>query len=316
MITARTDGPRLAADAMHSSDQLLPNLIVAGAPKAGTSSLHVWLAAHPDALGSTEKETYYFVDPGTHMHRPNRHISNGLGEYSKYFRPETGKQYKVVLESTPSYIYSGTAMAHLPSLPTEPKFIFVLREPSAQIYSLFTYFKNNWNWIPRDLDFARYIQTLRSGTPDYKGNELANNALDFGAYVDFLERWRERVGPERMQVWLFDDLLADEVAFTKRAAAFVGLDPSFYDTYEFPRDNETYEVRSGALQSVNVGVRRLLPKGRAYEAIRGIYRRLNTRKPGRPNDIDMAARDALKQYFVDANFRLAREFRLELSSWQ
>jgi hypothetical protein len=300
---------------MPSSNRLLPNLIIAGAPKAGTSSLHLWLADHPDALGAIEKETYFFVDPGTHMHRPDRHIANGLDGYSDYFRPVEGRHYSTILESTPSYLYSQTALELLPSLPTEPRFIFVLREPSAQIYSLFTYFKNNWTWIPRDLTFEHYVDEVSTGTPDYMGNELANNALRYGAYVDYLSRWRDRVGAERMRVWLFDDLVADKAAFTKRAAAFAGLDQSFYDSYDFPSDNETYQVRSGALQSINVAVRGMLPKGRTYDALRGLYRGLNTRKPGKAGEDDMAIREALKGRFADANARLAREFDLDLSGW-
>lgn len=40
----------------------VPNLLIPGAPKAGTFSLQKWLVDHPGALGSSEKETYYFVD--------------------------------------------------------------------------------------------------------------------------------------------------------------------------------------------------------------------------------------------------------------
>lgn len=312
----RSGAPKSIAKPMFSPNAVLPNLVVAGAPKAGTSSLHMWLADHPDALGSTEKETYFFVDPGTHMHLPERHISRGLEEYSACFDPEPGRSYKVVLESTPSYLYSATALRELPDLPTQPRFIFVVREPSAQIYSLFSYFKNNWNWIPLHLTFAQYIEDITSGTPDYRGNELAVNALANGAYIDFLGRWRDRVGADRMRVWLFDELVADKLAFTKRAAEFAGLDPAFYDSYAFPSDNETYEVRSGALQSLNVAMRRLLPRGKAYQALRRVYRSLNTRRPRPPGDADGAVRHALKERFSDANMRLAREFGLDLSGWQ
>jgi hypothetical protein len=40
----------------------LPNLVIAGAPKCGTSSLFYWLADHPQACGSTVKETFYLMD--------------------------------------------------------------------------------------------------------------------------------------------------------------------------------------------------------------------------------------------------------------
>ena len=122
----------------------LPNFIMAGAPKAGTSSIHTWLADHPDALGSIPKETYYFVDPGTHMYEPARNIANGLDGYRIFFRPPANSAPRVVFESTPSYLYYQTALEYLPDLETRPKFLFIVREPAAQIYSLYSYFKNNW----------------------------------------------------------------------------------------------------------------------------------------------------------------------------
>jgi len=294
---------------------MLPNLIIGGAPKAGTSSLHMWLADHPDAVGSTEKETYYFVDPGTHMHRPDRHIANGLEGYHSYFPVPPGETPRVVLESTPSYLYSETALRHLPDLPGQPRFIFIVREPSAQIYSLFTYFKNNWTWIPHDLAFADYLDQIEHGTPTFGGNELAVNALRFAVYVDYLCRWRDRVGAGRMRVWLFDDLVRDQKGFVQKAAAFAGLDPAFYETYGFPRDNETYEVRSPLLQKLNVALRAALPRGAAYGALRSAYRRLNTRKPAPASLDDKSLLAGLARRFTADNARLAQEFGLDLSAW-
>ena len=104
----------------------LPNLIIPGAPKAGTSSLQRWLADHPDAFGSVEKETYYFVDPGTHMHRPGAHIANGLEGWRDQFPIPSGVKPKVILESTPGYLYYETALTHIPALESAPKCLCLL----------------------------------------------------------------------------------------------------------------------------------------------------------------------------------------------
>lgn len=295
---------------------LLPNLVIAGAPKSGTSSLHTWIADHPNALGSTVKETCYYVDPGTHMYSPKSHISNGLEGYRRFFPKTAGTESpSVVLESTPSYIYSKLALALLPDLPTKPKFIFVLREPAAQLYSLFNYFKNNWTWIPYDTSFAQFLDEIETGRATYGGNELAENALAYAAYVDFLIRWRDRVGPDRMRVWLFDDLIADKKAFTERAAVFAGLDPEFYENYGFPTENETYEPRSIALQRLNVALRTALPRGKFYEWLRNRYRELNTTTlPG----ADAQSRELmgeLRNRFANVNSQLAREFDLDIDCW-
>jgi hypothetical protein len=296
---------------------ILPNFVICGAPKAGTSSLHVWLADHPDALGSSEKETYFCVDSGTHMYRPYANITGGLKGYEQYFNlPEDAKP-KILLESTPSYLYSKTALKFIPDLHSQPKCLFVLREPAAQIYSMFNYFQTNWSWIPGDLSFGDYIKILRDepGKELFNGNELASDALKNASYVDFLVDWRERLGADRIMVQSFDSFKADPKAFTKQLAAWLGLDPDFYDTYDFPSDNETYAVRNKLLQRINVVVRGLLPRGIFYRFLKKVYRGLNTHKPKRPDIGNRALVAELALEFKADNDRLRLEFDLELSGW-
>ncbi|WP_424930557.1 sulfotransferase domain-containing protein [Amaricoccus tamworthensis] len=293
----------------------LPNLIIAGAPKAGTSSLYRWIADHPDAFGSTEKETYFFVDPGTHMYRPNFHISNGLDSYQAQFPIPAGSSPKVVLESTPGYMYSRTALEHIADLPSKPRCLFVLREPASQIYSLYSYFRGNWDWIPSDMDFGDFVKTVRSGSHSFKGNELAVNALSYARYIEYLVPWWERLGADRMKIILFDDLKADEMATTRLISNWLELDPDFYDDYEFGRDNETYIPRNALIQKINIAGRNLLPKGRVYETLRSLYRRANTRKPDGPTETERAVIADLRSEFSSANGKLAEFFKLDVSSW-
>lgn len=293
----------------------VPNLLIPGAPKAGTSSLQRWLAEHTDAVGSVEKETYYFSDPGTHMYRPDAHIANGLNGWRKQFPIDDDRKPRVIIESTPGYLYYNDALTHIPGLPSNPKCVFLLREPGAQIHSLYTYFKDNWDWIPADMSFAEFLSAVRDASHDFKGNELAQNALKYARYIDFLKPWHDRLGSERMLVATFDDLLDDGPELTKRIASWVGLDPNFYNTYGFPRENETYTPKNRLLQTVNVKIRGLLPKGRLYDATRNLYRQMNTKK-GRI--IDQADTDLIRSLgleFTEANRDLAQKFDLNLTNW-
>lgn len=291
----------------------IPNFFVAGAPKAGTSSVHQWIADHPDALGSREKETYFFVDPDTHMYNAQAHVSKGYDTWADQFDLPDGKRPKIIVESTPSYIYFDTALDHIPDLPTQPKCLFILREPAAQIRSLHSYFQNNWNWIPADMSFEDFVAVAHTETGDFKGNELARHAIRYGKYVDYLRKWRERLGDERMMVIGFDDLKRDGAGTAKRVAEWLGLDPSFYDTYSFPRENETYVPRNRALQNLNVALRSKLPKGAVYQATRSLYRKVATRrgKVELKNE-DRAVLDQLRVEFAQANQELFEEFGVDL----
>ena len=237
---------------------------------------------------------------------------HGLAGYEKLFQ-DCPAAAKVVVESTPGYMYSTTALRELPRLPTQPKFIFVLREPVAQLQSLFVYFQQNWNWIDRDLSFADFIAAVEDRTSDFKGNELAVDALRNAWYTDHLRRWQAAVGAERMHVLLFEDLVSDNCAAMQGIARHLGIDPAFYDDYEFPAENVTYEARFGALQDVNIWIRSRLPKGRIYEALRRLYRAANTR-PAKRQSPDVAVVRKLTERFAPMLDELEQEFDIDVTS--
>lgn len=292
----------------------LPNLFIAGVPKAGTSSLHGWLAAHPNAFGSTDKETCFFVDPGSHIYKSDFNIINGLEQYRQQFPIPVKQKPKVILDSTPAYIYNKAALEHIPTLPGRPRCIFVLREPSRQILSLFNYFQNNWSWIPAGMSFAEYLETVRQHGSEFRGNELARDALQNADYLPWLRLWHKHLGDERMLVCTLDELKSDPRALVQRIAKWVDLDPSFYDTFNFGAENESYQPRSRSLQHLNIALRAHLPKGRIYRGLRGIYRQMNTRPPVKNPDIAPLLQSLSAEY-AKTNTALAHEFGLDLSGW-
>ena len=297
---------------MIDTTSALPSLFIAGAPKSGTSSVFQWLADHPHAHGSKPKEPCFFADPGSHVFRRDFNASYGLDLYAKSFSP-VPNGVSVLLEGTSSYLYSNTALEEIPKLPTCPRCLFILREPAAQVYSTYVYFKNNWAAIPREMCFEDYLKALRHRSCDFAGNELAANALENAAYVHWLRDWRDRLGPNRMKVCTFDTLKEDARAFMINLANWVGLDPTFYENYEFQIENESYIPRNRSLQQINVALRGILPQGAVYNIARSLYRQLNTRAPDRRGMDDMLA--LLRAEFAEDNKALAEEFDLDLSTW-
>ncbi len=294
----------------------LPNLIIAGAPKCGTSSLFQWIADHPEAEGSSIKETCYFADPSSHVFNANKNFgAGGLAGYEQFF-PVTNPAAKIRLEATPAYIYQDTALTHLPDLPTEPKFLFILREPSRQILSTYRYFTNNWNQLSADVSFAEFMAMAERPDPALAHNELLANALTNVQYATHLERWRDRTGPDRIFVMTREALAADRDAAMAAITDWLGLDLRFYAEYAFPRENETYRVKSHLLHAANLRLRGLLAKTPLYVAARGANRRLNTASdpaPLSPEDTD--ALEALRLRYAEDNVALASAFGLDLSAW-
>lgn len=297
---------------------MLPNVIILGAPKSGTTSTHLWITDHPDVAGPAVKETEYFVDKSSHAYRSESNFMNqGLPGYERFFEDAEALKPKVVIEAGPDYMYQQIALQELPDLETKPKFLFVLREPAAQIYSLFHYLRNNWQYLPRSMTFSEYIALVREGSPTLAHHELLHNAIDNARYLIHIEKWIERAGEDRVRVYLFDDLVRDSRKYIERLCQDLEIDPAFYENYGFKKGNETYRVRSHALQKLNVKIRSKLPRGKLYDWVRATYRSYNTESgKGEMTAEEAITIENLKQEFAADNNALAERFQLDLSSWR
>jgi hypothetical protein len=304
----------------------LPNLVVAGAPKCGTSSLYRWLADHPRACGSKVKETFYLMDEGHPLLRKGSNFyTRGLEGYADFFGDCNGDA-RVVFEATTHYMYQRTAFEVLSNLPTPPRIVFMLRKPSERVYSSFRYSQNNLANVRADLTFARFVELSKekngnggAALEDAAGASafVLRNDIGFSRYVEYISAWVERFGRGRVHVLLFEDLKANPRAFMKDFAARVGVDPSFYDAYDFPLKNETFGVR---YPSLHRGVRRLnelVPGAGLKGALKKVY--VKAQSGGSENGKspeDARALEELEREFHPFNRRLADELGLNLSAWE
>jgi len=98
----------------------LPNVLVIGAQKCGTTALHALLAGHPEIFGSAQKEPDFF----------SRDRKGDLARYARLF--EGAGDARVVMESSTSYsmfpVYSGTARRVATAL-EGVKLLYLMREP-------------------------------------------------------------------------------------------------------------------------------------------------------------------------------------------
>jgi hypothetical protein len=101
----------------------LPNALVIGASKGGTTSVYHWLSRHPAVCVSRVKEVRYF----------NGHFEQGPGWYAAQFAPKPGQT--VLVEASPSYLWDPDVPERVRSLLGEPKLIALLREPVDRAWS-------------------------------------------------------------------------------------------------------------------------------------------------------------------------------------
>lgn len=137
----------------------LPNLLVIGAMKAGTSSLHDYLNQHPDIFMSEKKELDFFVE--------ERAWKNGIDWYKKQFgcsdviyKGESSQDY------SKCHWWPGVPSRIKSVLGDNVKFIYIIRNPMDRIYSHYSEMQaqncapaNLEDYIMQDMDENEIVQT-------------------------------------------------------------------------------------------------------------------------------------------------------------
>lgn len=280
----------------------LPNFIIAGVMKAGTTSLYTYLAQHPDMAASSIKETtffrpYYEPEPGVDPE------ALSLVDYARFF--EGAGDAQVIFESTPGYINGGERLARrlagdLPGL----RVLFVLREPVDRARSYLEFQKGLLN-LPKTLDFDGYVsacleQERRHGKPDWP-----HRGLWGGRYAALLREWHGVFG-ERMRVAFFDDLKHDPHAFTDNVCRWLGvrgvdeapIDFSVENVTRLPANDTVHRIALDFNKRFEVFFRR---HHWLKKSLRTVYFALNGTPKG-PRGVDDAT--AARDYFREPNAML------------
>lgn len=269
---------------------MLPNLIVIGAQKAGTSSLHRYLRFHPQISMSTPKELNFFTSPRWNW-------GKGVAWYESHFTDPA----PVRGESSPSY----TTYPHETGIPERmhavvpgASLIYLVRDPIDRMVSQYVHDRANGYE-------KRPIEEAFSG-PDLEDSRY----LTQGRYHLQLLQYLERYPLERILVVAQEDLLRHRARTLRRVFAFLDIDPSF-STREF-----------ALLSNTSADKRARSPlRARARWVMRAVSGPAASRveaalaRPRQPR-LDPALRRRLAAHFAEDAAALRRLTGQEFPSWQ
>lgn len=205
-----------------------PNLIVIGALKAGTTSLHSYLDAHPDIGMSQVKELDFFIEQGN--------LGRGLDWYWRQF----DARFPVRGEASPRYAMRPATepvaerMAQvLPGL----RVIYMVRDPIERLIS------NYEHWRRMGLEFRTLEDALDVHRPYY---------VEVSRYRYQLEPFLKALGQDRVLVVPQERLRRQRMDTLRGVFSFAGVDPAF----QSPRFEQEWLV--GTEQSSTLAVARSL----------------------------------------------------------
>jgi hypothetical protein len=190
---------RFVCAMLKKKSQRLPDFLVIGAQKSGTSWLHQNLLHHPDVFVPQKKELHYF----------NSDLKKSLRDYASYFAEA---EARVIGEITPAYsILTDVDIQFVKSLMPRAKLILLMRDPIERAWSQAVMeVADRTGRKVGDVPDSEFIEFLKSwpsfGRSDYP-TMLANweNHFDGKAiFTGFLEQVRS--GPEDLLNNIFDHI--------------------------------------------------------------------------------------------------------------
>jgi hypothetical protein len=299
----------------------LPDFLIIGAPKAGTTALHAALARHQALFMSLVKEPKFFLTDGP---PPTR--GGGPGDIPTY-REHIWRRadYEALFadapagalrgESTPFYLYDGQAQRRIRDLIPDVKMIAMLRDPVERAHS-------NWTHLwSAGLD---PIDDFVAACAD-EDRRIAAGWAQFwhytrlGRYGEQLEHLYTLFPREHVLVLRYGALVDSPAETLDTICAFLGVPPGVVT--EVPRENVTaHPERSFSHLAVSQAVRAITAAGRhlpgtaATAMARPLERILQQKAPSR-QPLTWEQRQALLPYF-DTDVRLLEKVtKSDFSDW-
>ncbi|PLS87415.1 MAG: sulfotransferase [Actinobacteria bacterium] len=296
----------------------MPNFLVIGAAKAGTTSLYHYLNQHPEVFMSPVKEPKFFALEGE---KPDfrgpgdreawREAISSLDAYQALFEGVTDE--KVVGEASPLYLYSEKAPARIKHHVPEARLIAVLRDPVERAYSQFLH-KVRDGKEPL-ADFARAIEAE-------EGRVKENWAYGWhykrrGFYYRQLSRYYAMFGPEQIRVYLYEDLKGDPAGLLRDVYGFLGVDDSFvpdmslkHNVSGIPKNRLVHSLLRGR-NPVKAALKPFLPRRLRKRLLVNLQGRNLTEPPG----VAPAVRRALIEEYREDVSKLQGLIGRDLSGW-
>jgi hypothetical protein len=302
---------------------LLPTFLVAGAPRAGTTSLHYYLRQHPQVCLSIIKEPNFFLfGQGGPLVRERSIIRKSVRSTRRYaglFR--AGPATRAIGEVSPLYLYTSPAIERIVAMCGLIPILCVLRRPVARAWSHFLYAFPDVPEVDRQRVFSELVTAEMRAGPDYAPYRTRTHLLRLGLYDEQVRRYQEAFGEGRVTVMLSEDLERDGPTTLLSLCRAIGVTDDFdFDLAERFNTATPSSPRSGGglgqvMRALTPTAKRLLPPGITARLAAARVAREPTNATPQPGLDPSIAGDLAAWCAADVDALAARLGR-DLSSWQ
>jgi sulfotransferase family protein len=284
----------------------LPNFLIAGAARSGTTWLAGHLARHPQVFMAQPKELYFF--------EREELWAQGADWYASRFA--AAGDAVAVGEATPSYMFYPWAVERIEELLPDVRLIVSLRDPVERAYSHYLYWRDSFPFETRS--FARAIEDeLAAGADEIALHRTDTDPPYFayvarGLYLPQLERLEAAFGRERLHVVTLDDLRADPQGALRGTCGFLGVDDTL-EIEDSASSRNAYRAHRPLLVWHWMNRRRVVERSSARR--RNLIATLMPLRTRPVPAMDPAVRSRLAAHFAPHNAALGTWLGRDLSAW-
>lgn len=207
---------------------VMPNFLIIGTAKAGTTSITSYLAQHPEIYISPIKEPYFFSFEGEEVNFQgpgDRHAFrlcvNHLNDYQKLF--ENVSSEIAVGEASSTYLYIDKSAKRIRDYLPDVKIIAILRDPVDRAYSSYLHLIRDGH--EKIIDFSLALKE--------ESKRIHNNWMplwhykQYGFYYKQLKNYYNLFDPQQIKVFLYEDLTLNPHFLLKEIFKFLDVDSYF-----------------------------------------------------------------------------------------
>jgi len=285
---------------------MLPNFLIVGAQRCGTTYLYGLLKQHPEIFLPDGKEVHFFDQ------KHSNDIVTNFDKYNMLFK--SVKKEIAIGEITPSYMYVKWVPKLIRSYNGKMKIIFLLRNPIDRSYSHY------WFNISEGREFLSFKQALKK-EPDRIAirhqDMLIYSYISRGFYIEQINRFLSYFPPEKMMFILSEEFFKNPKIHLKNICEFLRVSKTFQynldvhkNRMEIPKYSaiERYLIRINQYTS-DWKYAALIKK--STNNIRKFIPKIDYRYP----PMKRITREYLKEIFYSSNKKLGEFLKKDLKLW-
>ncbi len=306
---------------MRKAIKDIPIILLAGAPRSGTSYLFNLLQQHPTICGHSTNESYFFMNEAHPLRNPTSNFyDHDLFNYRTCFSRPT-KQTTYFLDGTDHLMFQEEMIPVIGRLPNV-KMIFILREPAARILSSFEFTKYNLMNFSEDVNFTDYMESLleenteliNQWLPRNKGSQyILQRELEYSHYHNFIQQWLTLIPDTNIYIIQFETFIKQVDQTLIDLFKWLDIKEEYFINKENYR-NASINITYTFLHKIANQLKSVFPNSKLRDHLKASYLAFQKKEKNRTPET-LKALEKLKLVYQESNESLAKYANIDLSLW-